>query len=458
MDPELWILAIDVGTTATKMAVYRVPAGETRSGKEPTLVREFSQGYSINNYNNGLFGDIEQEKWIQAFLAGCNALSDLMQQIDVVSISGTTPGLTAMDGEGNALYPAILMLDQRSRMQAREIIETIGLEKLLSETGNMPVAGGCSLASMLWLKDNEPEVWNKTACFGHSNTYLGHWLTGRFAIDPSSASLTALYNTVVNDLTWNQEILTAFGLSPDRLPELMWAFESPGRVLPERAKQLGIKKEPHVVIGGNDAVLAAYSAGVKQPGEVINVNGTCEITLVCLPRCFSSRNYNIRAHVIPGRWLTLYVMNAGGKAYEWFQGVFCSEMSREQFYSGFVPQSIEQWLDRPSTVEYVPFLMGSRYSLTPLRAAFTGLTHESGRDELLAAMVRGLCGYQQAHIEDIAAKVPLQDTIYVTGGANTPAVIRAKERWLRNCNYVYRDQSSVKGAAMLGQECLRKGV
>jgi len=208
------------------------------------------------------------------------------------------------------------------------------------------------------------------------------------------------------------------------------------------------------VIGGNDAVLAAYSVGISQPGEVINVNGTCEITLVCLPRCFPSGNYNVRAHVIPARWLTLYVMNAGGKAYEWFQNVFCSEMGSEQFFSEFVPRSIERWLERPSTVGYVPYLMGSRYSLTPLRAEFTGLTQESGREEMLASMVRGLCEYHRVHIEDIAAKVPLEDTIYVTGGANTPAVIRAKERWMRNCNYVFRDQSSLKGAALLGRKYL----
>ncbi|PJC74311.1 MAG: hypothetical protein CO013_04840, partial [Syntrophobacterales bacterium CG_4_8_14_3_um_filter_58_8] len=80
-------------------------------------------------------------------------------------------------------------------------------------------------------------------------------------------------------------------------------------------------------MGGNDAVLAAYSLGIEAPGETVNVNGTCEITLVCLPKCYPSRNYNIRCHVVPGRWLTLYVMNALGLAYEWFRKLFCSEWS-----------------------------------------------------------------------------------------------------------------------------------
>jgi xylulokinase len=399
--------------------------------------------------------DIGQESWIQAFQAGCQALSGLLPKVDAVAISGTTPGLTAMDGDGNALHPAILMLDQRSRGQAQQIIDAMGLQRLLEETGNMPVAGGCSLASMLWLKDNRTEVWRKAACFGHSNTFPAKWLTGEFAIDPSSASLTALYDTVANKLTWNADIAKAFGLAPSRLPRLMWAFQSPGRMESRLALELGFKKQPPVVIGGNDAVLAAYSAGVVNPGDVINVNGTCEITLVCLERCLPSTRYHVRAHAIPDRWLTLYVMNAGGKAYEWFKTTICRELSDEQFYQEFVPRAVEQWLDRPNTASYIPYLMGSRYSLEPLRAQFSGLTHESTREGLMAAMVRGLCEYQREHLKDIAVEVPLRDTIYVTGGANIPAVIRAKERWLRACRYECRDQSSMLGAALLGLKHLQ---
>jgi len=294
--------------------------------------------------------------------------------------------MTAMDSDGNALYPAILMLDQRSRTQAQNIINTVGINDILDITGNMPVAGGCSLASILWIKENHPAIFEKTCVFGHSNTYVARWLTGNFAIDPSSASLMALYNTVRNDLTWNEDIAGTFGLSIDQLPALIPSHESAGRMTGTVASELGMKKEPPVVIGGNDAVLAAYSVGIKNPGDIINVNGTCEISLVCLPKCLSSRKYNVRAHVLPDRWLTLYVMNAGGKAFEWFRNLFCSEMKADEFYSSFIPEAIDCWLEAESGVTYVPYLMGSRYSQKPLKAEFLGLTPETSREELLAAM------------------------------------------------------------------------
>lgn len=439
------ILAVDIGTTGTKMGVF-----EAR-GDDLALLGQFSRSYPINTYNDGLFADIDPMRWVEAFVAGCEALGEGLAEVDAVALSGTTPGMTAMDAGGAAVYPAILMLDQRSRAQARRIIDTIGLQPLLDFTGNMPVAGGCSLASILWIKDNHPEVFGKAAVFGHSNTFMGAWLTGNFGIDPSSASLTALYNTVANDLTWNEAIAGEFGLSADRLPRLLASHESVGRVKPALAKQLGLKKEPPVIIGGNDAVLAAYSMGVEQPGEIVNVNGTCEITLICLPKCLSSRNYNVRTHVVADRWLTLYVMNAGGIAFEWFRRLYCSEMTAERFYGEFAPRALEAWVDREFQATYVPFLMGSRYSQGQLTAAFSNLTADTTREELFAALVKGLCAYQREHLKEVALDVPLSNTIHITGGAASPEVIRAKRKWMHDCVYEFRDQSSMKGAAMLGR-------
>jgi sugar (pentulose or hexulose) kinase len=444
------ILSVDVGTTAMKMGVFDA------SGEDLVLVEQLSLDYAINTYHDGLFSDIEQLKWQQAFVQGCKTMADLVAEVDVISLSGTTPGLTAMDQNGEALYPAILMLDQRSRTQAQDIIDAVGLEALLQATANMPVAGGCSLASILWIKENLPEVFEKTFIFGHSNTYMAKWLSGTFAMDPSSASLTALYNTTQNDMTWNEDILNCFGLSTTQLPKLVPADESTGRLKKELASQLGLKKEPPVVIGGNDAVLAAYSIGIREPGEIFNINGTCEITMVCLPKCYPSKKHNIRTHVIPDRWFSFYVMNAQGKAFEWFKRLFCSEMSAEEFFDNFMPQAIDNWLGKDSGVSYVPYLMGSRYSLEPLKAKFSGLTQETSREEMLAAVVRGLCEYQREHLKEVSLEMSLNHEILVSGGAINPSLIRAKKKWMRNCDYVFETESSLKGAAMLGQKYLER--
>jgi xylulokinase len=435
------ILSVDIGTTAMKMGVF------TEDGDDLKLLLQFSREYSINTYNDGLFSDVKPEKWQEAFIAGCKEMAELMADVDVISLSGTTPGMTAMNKKGEAVYPAILMLDQRSRREAQHIISTIGMNALLEVTANMPVAGGCTLASILWIKNNLPDVFDKTYVFGHSNTFMAKWLSGKFAMDPSSASITALYNTVKNDMTWNKDIADCFDLSLELLPELLPTHGSTGRLKRELASELGLKKEPPVVIGGNDAVLAAYSIGIKEPGE---------ITMVCIPQCYPSRNYNIRTHVIPDRWFSFYVMNAEGKAFEWFKRLFCSEMSDAQFFNEFMPAALDKWLDRDSGVVYIPYLMGSRYSLEPLKAEFRNLTEETSREEMFSAMVRGLCEYQREHLKEISIETSLKDQILVSGGAVNPALIRAKSMWMRNCEYIVEMESSMKGAAMLGRKYLNR--
>jgi len=139
---------------------------------------------------------------------------------------------------------------------------------------------------------------------------------------------------------------------------------------------------------------------------------------------------------------------------DWFRELFCGELSPEEFHEQFLPQAIESWLERESGVTYVPYLMGSRYSTEPLKAQLLGLTQQTTRAEILAAIVRGLCEYQRAHLDEIGRNVPLQNVIYVTGGATSPALIRAKSKWMRDCEYVHSEQSSMKGAAMLAQKYL----
>lgn len=120
-----------------------------------------------------------------------------------------------------------------------------------------------------------------------------------------------------------------------------------------------------------------------------------------------------------------------------------------------MPSAIDSWLDRQSGVSYTPYLMGSRYSLEPLKAEFLGLTQETTREEMLAAMVRGLCEYQHENLAEVGAELTLDNTIVVSGGALNEAIIRAKQRWMYNCDYRFEAESSMRGAALLGLKYLQ---
>ena len=450
------ILALDVGTSGLKAGVYT-------SELEPR--RAVSQQYEPDIGADG-HADVDPQRWWSAIVDACNELADELGGVGVVSLSVTTPGLTPMAADGRALGPAILFLDGRSRAQAAAIRAALGEERFLAEACNLPVSGGSSLASMLWIRDAQPEVWAETAVFGHTNTYVTKRLTGEWAIDPSTTSITGLYATARHDLTWNEDVLDLAGIEPDRLPRLMQSYDPVGSILPAAAEELGLPPDAVVLCGGNDASLAAWSGGLSEPGDANIISGTTDIANVCTERPVASREFNVRCHVLPDRWLTFFVLNTGGVAYDWFWRTFCRELSAEDFYAVYLPEVLTTFLEaddvdaREAVLPgYVPYLSGSRYSLEPLTASFSELRLGTTREELLLAMVRGNLRYLGRHLEDVAELVPLNPVVGISGGAaRISGMLEARRRWTGDFEYRFQDQSSMLGAAMLGQVYLRGGV
>jgi sugar (pentulose or hexulose) kinase len=443
------ILAVDVGTTALKLGVFT---------PELEKLCEATRRYDVNVYGGGR-ADIEPDKWWRALGQCCREIEPHLRSVGVLALSVTTPGLTPMAEDGSAVGPAILFFDGRSHRQARAIRQLVDEEKFLRETCNLPVSGGSSLCSIMWIRENQPEVWEATARFGHTNTHIVKRLTGRWVIDPSTISITGMYNTAKDDLTWNQDVLEAAGIPDSMLPELMESYAPAGSICPEMARVLGLPGDTVVLCGGNDAVLSAFSGGITEPGQINDVCGTCEITSVCVNQPIASPNFNIRRHAIPGRWLTFFILNTGGKALEWFHANLCRDMTAEHFYEEYVPGILRRFFDSPNPdaleaewPEYGPFLGGSRYTLERLKASFSGVCLETTREDLLLSLIRGNALYVGGHLKEVASLVNVGRKVAVSGGgANIRGFMDVKKRWTGNYDYEFHDQCSLTGAAMLGQ-------
>lgn len=435
------ILTIDVGTTNFKMGVFN---------EELTMEAVYQQNYDVDIFD-GKKAEIDPEIWWQQILAGCKSIGEIISEIGVISFSVTTPGLVAMNEKGDALTKAILFLDQRSHKQASYIRSKIGEDRLLEKACNLPVSGGSSLSSILWIKDNLPEVYEKTCKFGHTNTFLIHRLTNNWAIDPSTTSITGLYNTRDNNLTWNLEFLDELGLSVDKLPVLFQSFQAVGTINPEVAAITGLPLSCKVLCGGNDAVLSAFSAGIDKPGDILHISGTCDIMMVCLDKPAGSGKYNIRSHILPDLWVTLFVLNTGGKSLEWFHSVFCSEMTNDQFYNQYISSVIEKSVKKEVPF-YEPFLQGSRYSVQALKASFSGIDVNTTRDDFLMSLLNGNNQYLASHLADVSDVVKLGRSVKLTGGAQKIRKMdEIKKKWIGDYQFEYIDQSSLLGAAKLGK-------
>lgn len=435
------ILAVDVGTTSFKMGIFN---------ESLSVEKIYQQNYNVDIFN-GEKAEIDPGIWWEQLVEGCKSIGSELNEVGVVAFSVTTPGLVAMDKNGNALTKAILFLDQRSHSQASAIRNKIGNERLLIKACNLPVSGGSSLSSILWIKENLPDVYEKTYKFGHTNTFLVQKLTKKWAIDPSTTSITGLYNTRDNNLSWNTDFLNELSLSVNKFPDLYQSFQEVGQIEREIAELLGLPADCKVLCGGNDAVLSAFSAEINKPGEILLISGTCDIMMVCLDNAIGSANYNIRSHILPDLWITLFVLNTGGKSLEWFHSVFCKEMSEDEFYNDYIPNVIDNKTDG-EIPSYTPFLQGSRYSVEALKAGFSGIDVNTTRDDFLMAVLKGNNLYLASHLSDIAQVVKPGSKIKLTGGAgNIRNMEKVRRKWIGDYQFEYIEQSSLQGAAKLGK-------
>lgn len=173
----------------------------------------------------------------------------------------------------------------------------------------------------------------------------------------------------------------------------------------------------------------------------------------------ASPDFNVRCHVIPGRWLTFFVLNAGGEAFDWFHCALYPEIDDDQFYGDYLPGVLDRFLDDQDSdgreaelPTYVPFLAGSRYAVERAKGSFEGLTLETTREDLLLSVIRGNMQYLGEHLRQVGRLVALSRRVGISGGgADIRGMLTARRRWTGDFEYVFQDQSSMLGAAMLGQ-------
>ena len=211
--------------------------------------------------------------------------------------------------------------------------------------------------------------------------------------------------------------------------------------------------------GGNDAARRRRYRRLTEPGDANVISGMCATSPTSGPGLLGIARFHVRAHVLPNRWLTFFVLNTGGVALDWFRETLCRELDRDQFYRQYLPATLDAFLSSPDVDEreralptYVPFLGGDRYSLGQRTAEFDGVSLQTTREDLLLAVVRGNLVYLGDHLRQVARLSPVNRTVGISGGAaRIEGMLAARERWTGDFDYIFQDQSSLRGAAMLGR-------
>jgi sugar (pentulose or hexulose) kinase len=437
------ILAVDVGTQSLKAGVIDGQLNVLERQQVPLTPRVSRKSHA----------EMDGEEIWSGLVAACGKLA-LRDRVGAMVLSSLCPSLLPIDGSGHPLHPIILHLDRRSEEEARWALHTVGEETFLNIAGNLPVPGGISLTSLLWLKNYAPEIYRrKDVCFGHAATLILRRLTGRFLIDPSNASFTGLYDTVSYS-DWDERLYGPLDIDPEKLPSIAHSNSVAGELLAGAAVELGIRTGIPVVTGANDTTCACVGAGITAAGDLLNTSGTVDILVLCLEKPLISRSHLLRTHAYPGKWLAMRTVGAGGGALEWFRQNFCKELGKEEFYAGYLPEVLKY--RPPLRVSFRPFLSGNRHQVELATASFDNLRLDSTREEMLVALLDGIVSFQFEELDIWKEHVTLSDTITHVGGGATDCYTAFKQEKLTGYKLLMRGETTLTGAARLAFETLEK--
>jgi sugar (pentulose or hexulose) kinase len=441
------ILSLDFGTSSIKLSLLR------EADDQLEILGFAKESYQIRVLNDD-WVELDAEDVFFAMIQGLGKLRDLIGDgIDLIAYDVFSPSLIFMNAKGNALYPIITHLDRRSKKQSAEILREMGKERFQAITGIQPFTGGVSITSALWIRENEEEIFKRAERMGHLNTYIYKRLTGLWACDPVNASQMGLFETVKGG-GWSEEIAGRFGIPLRILPRILPAGAAGGRLSPEAARICGLKPGIPVALGTNDAASAQVGAGNTKAGAILNISGSSEMisVLSALPRI--DDRYYLRCSATAGLW-QIYATTAGGFALDWFRKEFYRDLGDKDFFEKELPQIVEDFSSNLKGVKFLPYLSGDRQSITAKKGAFTGLTLETKRENLLAALLWGMHEPIKQVLGICEEFMSPEKTIKLTGGMIDQSIVKIKKQIFPAYGFEIKGECMLLGSALLALEGMK---
>ncbi|MDO4619250.1 MAG: FGGY family carbohydrate kinase [Lachnospiraceae bacterium] len=452
MAAEKYLIGIDVGTTSLKVAVIDEEANllGVASGK----YRFITPDQKSVQIDTGSLWDA---------VVRCLSMLSTSKGIDLaktagISISSLCPGLVALGENGEVLVEPIIYSDRRSVHEAEIILDRVGRERLFEITANSSMAGAFSGSSMLWIKNNLPEQYEKTKYFGHLNTFLANRMTGAFAIDYSNASYTNLFETA-GGKKWSDELCDSIEIAREKLPELHDSTDVVGGLSNKDLIRLGIPEGTPVAIGGADTPCATLAAGVTRAGDVCESVGTTNVLTVCIDRPVFDRGFINRCHVVPGTWIYQGAMSFTGAANEWFLREFCDDLIQNSVSLGEAYEKANQEAAAAAPgcdgVVFLPYMQGERSPIWDAyaRGVFFGASLRTTRKEMNRAVLEA-CGYGLRQLADTAEAVTgnrISSWSAIGGGAKSEIWTQIKADITgRDIKILDLSEMASVGAALLG--------
>ena len=441
-----YVIGVDCGTSGTKTVLF---------DERGNVISSETIEYPMYQPKNG-YAEQEPKDWADAMINTIKAVVSesgvKKEDIKGIGISGQMHGLVMLDKDNNVLRRSIIWCDQRTANEVRYMNETIGQEKLVEITAN-PALTGWTASKILWVKNNEPEIYSKVKHILLPKDYLRFILTGEYATEVSDASGMQILD--VPNRKWSDELLTAFEIDKSWLGKVYESCEITGTLTKNMADELNLCENTIVVGGAGDNAAAALGTGVCEDGKAFTTIGTSGVVFAHTSKISIDKKGRVHTccAAVPNTWHVMGVTQGAGLSLKWFRDNFCMTeketaklMGVDEYY--LMDKQAENVPVGANKLLYLPYLMGERTPhLDPdARGVFFGLSAIHTRRDMLRAVMEGVAYSLRDCIEVFREmNINVNDMMACGGGGSSP-LWRSMLADLYNCDV--KTSSSKEGPAL----------
>ena len=403
-----YLIGIDVGTSATKTVLF---------DKKGNIIASASREYPLYQPHNG-WAEQKPEDWRDAVIATVEEVVKRAgaekDEVKGVGISGQMHGLVMLDEDGEVIRPSIIWCDQRTGEEVEEMLKIMPRERWIEITANPPLTGWTA-AKILWVRNHEPENYERCKHILLPKDYIRYILTGVFATEVSDASGMQLLD--VPNRCWSDEVLEKLNIDKSLLGKVYESCEVTGTVLPDIAEKTGLSTETKVVGGAGDNAAAAVGTGTVGDGMCnISLGTSGTIFISSRSFCVDSNNaLHAFAHA-DGKYHLMGCMLSAASCNKWWMDdiIGTSDYAKEQAEITGLGEN---------HVFFLPYLMGERspHNNPNARGTFIGMTMDTTRADMTQAVLEGVAFALRDSFEVAKSLgIHIERTKICGGGAKSP--------------------------------------
>lgn len=406
------VLGVDIGTFESKGVLSDRDGNILAQSARPHKMLVPQKGWAEHDAEANWWGDFVE---ITRELIAKSGISP--NQIKAVATSAIGPCMLPVDEAGKPLMNGVLYgVDTRAAEEIKLLNDKIGEERILKTCGNALTSQSVG-PKILWLKRNRPELWQKTAHFITSTSYLVSQLTGKMVMDHyTAAGFSPLYN--VDTQSWNLEHCEDF-VSEEQLPELMWSTEIAGKVTPWAAEQTGLAEGTPVTCGTIDAAAEAVSVGVLSDGDMMLMYGSTIFIIQVQNQKTTDPRLWYAPWLYPGQHASMAGLATSGTITHWFRDQFARDLDVESAFENLAKEAAQSPKGANGLL-VLPYFSGER---TPIhdphaKGVIFGLDLTHNRGDIYRAFLEGIA-LGTAHVLETYEEVGQSPKRIVAVGGGT---------------------------------------